>query len=190
MTTTTGCVKWFNNKAGYGFITVNDGESQDIFVHHSVIQVGQSQYKYLVQGEYVEFIINSVENDKHSVQATEVRGVSGGKLMCETRNETRGFRNEQEQQQAPQQVQRQASHQQQHQQLTRRASTIQRPPQLAVADQSEWMIVPKRQTESVRRSDSNRQRQPNTRQTSQTPAPYTRQSSQAPAQRQPSVELA
>ena len=37
----TGRVKWFNNKAGYGFITVTDGSrsGSDIFVHHSSIQV-------------------------------------------------------------------------------------------------------------------------------------------------------
>ena len=70
-TTTNGRVKWFNNKAGYGFITVNDcetNEERDIFVHHSEIQVQQSQYKYLVQGEYIEFSISPLvrenrEND-------------------------------------------------------------------------------------------------------------------------------
>ena len=32
--TTTGRVKWFNNRAGYGFITVTDGEHNgiDVFV--------------------------------------------------------------------------------------------------------------------------------------------------------------
>jgi cold shock CspA family protein len=52
---TSGRVKWFNNKAGYGFITVNDcetNEERDLFVHHSEIRVLQTQYKYLVQGEY------------------------------------------------------------------------------------------------------------------------------------------
>jgi cold shock CspA family protein len=35
----TGRVKWFNNKAGYGFITVTDGpkSGSDVFVHHSSI---------------------------------------------------------------------------------------------------------------------------------------------------------
>jgi cold shock CspA family protein len=48
----TGRVKWFNNKAGYGFITVTDGpkSGSDVFVHHSSIKVVSEQYKYLVQG--------------------------------------------------------------------------------------------------------------------------------------------
>ena len=51
----TGQVKWFNTKAGYGFITVCDGEhtGKDIFVHFSSIQVVNQQYRYLVQGEYI-----------------------------------------------------------------------------------------------------------------------------------------
>jgi len=83
-----GRVKWFNNKSGYGFITVNHGthSGKDIFVHHSAINVQTQQYKYLVQGEYVEFHLEKTTSGKHEYQATNVIGIKGGQLMCETRN--------------------------------------------------------------------------------------------------------
>ena len=81
-TRTIGQVKWFNNKAGYGFITKDD---KDIFVHFSAIQTSDSQYKYLVQGEYVEFEIVPTTEGPHEVQAVNISGINKGKLMCETR---------------------------------------------------------------------------------------------------------
>lgn len=83
-----GCVKWFNNKSGFGFITVSSGEHKgtDIFVHHTGINVSNEQYKYLVQGEYVELSIELSDNDKYKYKAVNVSGISGGKLMCETRH--------------------------------------------------------------------------------------------------------
>jgi cold shock CspA family protein len=81
-----GQVKWFNNKAGYGFITMKDkGVEKDIFTHHTTVKVGDNQYKYLVQGEYVEFDLTPSTNTEHEFQATNVTGIQGGKLMCETR---------------------------------------------------------------------------------------------------------
>jgi cold shock CspA family protein len=90
-----GRVKWFNNKTGYGFVTITDGEKSgsDIFVHHSAINVSNQQYKYLVQGEYIEFNLINVENSTHECQASDVGGIKGGKLMCETRNEFKIARN-------------------------------------------------------------------------------------------------
>jgi len=87
----TGRVKWFNNKAGYGFITVTV-ENQidvDVFVHHSAITIPEQQYKYLVQGEYVSFTLSNTGSGQHATHATSVSGINNGKLMCETRNEYR-----------------------------------------------------------------------------------------------------
>jgi cold shock CspA family protein len=93
-----GQVKWFNNKAGYGFITINDvddsSKSKDIFAHFSTIQVGDTQYKYLVQGEYVEFELSTSTNGTHEFQATKISGIKGGPLMCETRQTNRPVRTE------------------------------------------------------------------------------------------------
>ncbi len=84
----TGQVKWFNSKTGYGFITIVDGEhaGKDIFTHYSSIQVTDSQYKFLVQGEYVELGLSKPESGTHEFQATNVTGIKGGKIMCEMRN--------------------------------------------------------------------------------------------------------
>jgi cold shock CspA family protein len=84
-----GCVKWFNNKSGFGFITVSTGEHKgaDIFVHHTGIVVSnEQQYRYLVQGEYVELAVEESDNEKYKFKAVSVSGISGGKLMCETRH--------------------------------------------------------------------------------------------------------
>lgn len=93
-----GQVKWFNNKAGYGFITVSDGEyaGKDIFAHYSTIRVINTQYRYLVQGEYVEFNLTISTNTAHEYQATLISGIKGGLLMCETRQSNRPPRKERE----------------------------------------------------------------------------------------------
>jgi CspA family cold shock protein len=56
---TTGTVKWFNDKKGFGFITREDGE-KDCFVHFSAIQ-GEG-FKSLQEGQRVEFDV--VAGDK------------------------------------------------------------------------------------------------------------------------------
>ena len=86
-----GNVKWFNNKAGYGFITVGEKTDSplDVFVHYSNINVSNSQYKYLVQGEYVEFVQTPTPEGVHAFQATAVTGIEGGPTLCERRRITR-----------------------------------------------------------------------------------------------------
>ena len=83
-----GCVKWFNTKSGFGFITMCKGElpsgDKDVFVHHTGINVSDNQFKYLVKGEYVEFSLDKGVNSKHEWHANNITGIFGGMLMCET----------------------------------------------------------------------------------------------------------
>ncbi|MGD2097371.1 MAG: cold shock domain-containing protein [Desulfobacterales bacterium] len=48
-----GVVKWFSNRKGYGFIEQED--SEDIFVHHSAINM--SGFRTLSEGDRVTFEI-------------------------------------------------------------------------------------------------------------------------------------
>lgn len=90
----TGLVKWFNNKSGFGFITVcGEGEysGKDIFAHYSSIRKSDGDaisntnyYRYLVQGEYVDFTLVKPDIGKHDCQAIDITGVMGGNTMCET----------------------------------------------------------------------------------------------------------
>ena len=84
-------VKWFNPSSGYGFATIkSSGENhgEDIFVHHTSIQVDGDQYKYLKKGEYVNLSLESTESNEHKHQGVNIRGVLDGKLMCEVLNES------------------------------------------------------------------------------------------------------
>ncbi len=49
---TTGTVKWFSSRKGFGFIVPDDG-SDDLFVHHSEIKT--DGYASLEEGQKVEF---------------------------------------------------------------------------------------------------------------------------------------
>jgi cold shock CspA family protein len=76
-----GQVKWFNAKAGFGFVSVG---SEDVFVHHSEIQVGKEQFRYLVEGEYVELTVTKKAGEEKR-QGSGIRGIGGGRVMCEVR---------------------------------------------------------------------------------------------------------
>ena len=84
----TAVVKWFNAKTGFGYVTVIDGDMkrEDVFVHHSAIVLDKSQYKYLVQGEYVNVDIALKNDGPHKHEVSRVSGILGGDLMCVTRN--------------------------------------------------------------------------------------------------------
>ena len=82
MTKHTGQVKWFNNKIGYGFITILDS-NKDIFVHHMNICPLESNYRTLKMGEYVEFTLDNNCEGQHSEQAVHVTGICGRELQCD-----------------------------------------------------------------------------------------------------------
>jgi cold shock CspA family protein len=72
----------------------NEYQNKDIFVHHSALSCSnekyQEQFKYLVQGEYIEFEVKKDENNKkHPLSAQEVTGVKNGKLMYEHQQQQR-----------------------------------------------------------------------------------------------------
>jgi CspA family cold shock protein len=54
-----GTVKCFNDRKGFGFISLEDG-SKDVFVHHSTIQ--GDGFKTLAEGQQVEF--DEVQGEK------------------------------------------------------------------------------------------------------------------------------
>lgn len=75
-----GCIKWFDPKKGFGFLTdIND--EKDVFVHYSSIVTESEVYKTLYSGEYVSY--DSKLDDKDRTVTTKVTGVQGGKLLCE-----------------------------------------------------------------------------------------------------------
>ena len=77
----TGIVKWFNGSKGFGFIK-NVKNNDEIFVHHSNLVVDEDCWKTLIQGEYVEYDVDSASEGR--TQATTVTGINGGPLLCES----------------------------------------------------------------------------------------------------------
>ena len=76
-----GQVKWFDNKLGYGFVTVltNSHKGEDIFVHQTNVFPLETEFRTLMKGEYVS--LNVSNDDK--IQALNVTGVLGGSLRCD-----------------------------------------------------------------------------------------------------------
>lgn len=81
-----GRVKWFNSKSGFGFITVCDGshKDKDIFAHFTALRGDSNIHKHLVMGEYVEFMLSKSESEQHEFIATDISGIHGGLMMCDT----------------------------------------------------------------------------------------------------------
>ena len=71
-----GFVKWFDNRRGYGFITIEESDEKDVFVHFSNIDM--EGFKKLDQGDYVEFELKDSEEGK-GPEALHVKIVSKDK---------------------------------------------------------------------------------------------------------------
>lgn len=65
----TGTVKWFNREKGYGFISREGGA--DVFVHYSSIQ--GDGFRNLMEGEQVEFTIESSPKGPHAVNVVSLQ---------------------------------------------------------------------------------------------------------------------
>jgi CspA family cold shock protein len=64
-----GVVKWFSNKKGYGFIEQEEGD--DIFVHHSAINM--QGFRTLAEGDQVSFEIEVGERGPSAKNVEKLR---------------------------------------------------------------------------------------------------------------------
>ena len=66
---TTGTVKWFNTRKGYGFITPDEGQA-DVFVH--VTEVKSAGLPALAEGQRLSF---DVIEEAKGLKATKLEAV-------------------------------------------------------------------------------------------------------------------
>ena len=51
----SGRVKWFNSKKGYGFITLDEDNQKDVFLHVSALE--KSKFRILKENQKIQFEI-------------------------------------------------------------------------------------------------------------------------------------
>ena len=68
LTVPQGSVKWFSDEKGFGFLEQEDG--QDVFVHHSSIEM--DGFRTITEGQRVEF---DLEQSDRGPRAVNVRTI-------------------------------------------------------------------------------------------------------------------
>jgi cold shock protein len=68
-----GCVKWFSDTKGYGFVVTDDAPNVDIFVHYSAIQ--SEGFKSLYEGQQVQFDLQTGPKGQFAQDVTRVEEV-------------------------------------------------------------------------------------------------------------------
>jgi cold shock protein len=63
-----GRVKWFNNRTGYGFVTLGNG--RDAYVHHR--EIAGEGFKQLQAGDWIEFTLAKGPRGYFAVQVVRL----------------------------------------------------------------------------------------------------------------------
>ena len=68
----TGTVKWYNEKKGFGFITL-DSDGKDIFLHHTALQ--QNEDNNITSGDSLTFTIKSQKKGLAAIEVARLEEV-------------------------------------------------------------------------------------------------------------------
>ena len=73
----TGTVKWYNEKKGFGFITL-DSDGKDIFLHHTALQPNEDNN--ITSGDYLTFTIQPQKKGLAAIAVTRLEEVEVTRL--------------------------------------------------------------------------------------------------------------
>ena len=63
-----GRVKWFNSKKGYGFITLEEENQKDVFLHVSALE--ESKFRILKENQIIQF---EIKEERGKLQAINLK---------------------------------------------------------------------------------------------------------------------
>ena len=64
----SGRVKWFNSKKGYGFITLDENNEKDVFLHVSALE--KSKLRVLKENQKIQF---EIKEERSKLQAINLK---------------------------------------------------------------------------------------------------------------------